>query len=575
MSDEESTTELVNEEVELVALTDDEPDEHDDILVAQGDAQHRGGAPWLAAILALPAKVAVGVLSILAGAGAARRAGASTPGATLSGAISAVALQAVLFAAHSGDSRRREIEDARARDADSHGGVGWGEAVQAVAQMVQRFSEGLSVPAGLRYLLMLDRKLVLLYHRETAARLARRARWRGVRSPARVLELGRRYCKFAMATYGYTLLRALGMLEPGYDWREHGTRTIDVARHHLQLDASAVLVTRLDGEVIGVPRHLVAVDDATRAVVVAIRGTSSMADLITDLLCEAAPFGAGFAHAGMRDAAAALLAAITPTLRTALAARPGHSLVVCGHSLGAGVALLLTKMLLDTGLAPVKCYAFAPCPVFGPRRRVDTDWSDSVECFVHHEDIVAQLCLSSARRLALEIERIDALSLEPADRRRLDESADDRRRLAVQIDKQRRAARRSDPREHVVQHLYIPTRTGVHWMLPDENEGEGGGWRFWRKRKPVRAEDLFPDFPWSNWNIPRANRPARKYSSYITDVSSFERLLVTPRSIASHFPSKYVSAFASLPIRPAPQPPIPATQPNKLPELYFGELGLL
>lgn len=525
--------------------------------------------PWLAAILLLPAHAAVGVLSILAGAGAARRAGASPHGAALSGAMCGVLLRGVLGVLRSGDFRRRQIEIARARNAND--GVGWGEAVQAVARMVGRFSDGLSVPSGLKYLLLLDRKLVLLYHREKGRQLAGNARKRA-RSSARVLQLGRRYCGFAMATYGYALLRALGMLDAGYDWRERGTRAVEVAMHQLRLQKEDMLAARLDGDAIGVPRHFVCVDAETRAIVVAIRGTSSMADLITDLLCEAAPFGAGVAHKGMRDSAAALLAAITPTVRVALRARPTYSLVVCGHSLGAGVALLLTKMLLNAGFSSVKCYAFAPCPVFGPYRRIDTEWSDAVECFVHHDDLVAQLSLSSARRLALEIERVDGIHV---DHQQLRKCADERRRLTDEIDRRRRAAVRLDPREHVIQQLYIPTRSGVHWLLPDERE-ERRGWRFWQRRGRAKVEEEFPHFPWHNWNLPRANRPRRKYSSFITGVESFERLLVTPRSIVSHFPHRYVAAFASLPIAPPPLEPCAVPPPtHKVTEMYYGELGPL
>ncbi len=196
----------------------------------------------------------------------------------------------------------------------------------------------------------------------------------------------------------------------------------------------------------------------------------------------------------MMDAATALFTAVLPTLRAALGSRPSYSLVVCGHSLGAGVALLLTKILLDAGFAGVRCFAIAPCPVFGPRANIDPEWSDAVECFVHAEDLVSQLCLSSARRLALEIERVDALPLSREQRREL---RGETRRLAGIIDGQRRKATRTDPRERVEEHLYIPTRRGVHWMLPEDDgtyEKEGKRRWFWqRKTEAVDAEDAFTE----------------------------------------------------------------------------------
>lgn len=68
--------------------------------------------------------------------------------------------------------------------------------------------------------------------------------------------------------------------------------------------------------------------------------------------------------------------------------------VVCGHSLGAGVALLLSKLLLGSG-HKAKCYAFAPPPCFGPLDKVDEAWSNAVECFAFHFDIVPTLSLGS------------------------------------------------------------------------------------------------------------------------------------------------------------------------------------
>lgn len=544
--------------------------------LGDGDEGNGPAATLLAAVLVLPAKLAVGVLSVLTGIGAARRAGASVRGSALGGILSLVALQALVLVAAGGASRRKREEEARAATADQHA-VSWTDALQAVGLIVQRFSEGLSLPAGLRYV-FLDKRLVRLYHAEVSARLKRHAR-RGRLSPTDVLVEGRHYSEYAMATYGYVLLRALGMLDPSYDSRLHGRRAIDVARYRLRLPEDAVLVSRLDGEVIGVPRHFVAVDDEKHAVVVAIRGTNSIQDVLTDLLCGDTPFAGGFAHRGMKDAANSLFEAVLPTVRAALARRPAYTLVVCGHSLGAGVALLLTKVLLDAGFAGVRCYAIAPCPVFGPRGKIDPEWSDAVECFVHGEDLVSQLCLSSARRLILEIERVDALPVSPEERRALGEEA---RQLTGVIDGQRRSDVRSDPREKRVQHLYIPTKRGVHWMLPEEEvvveeTKKKGGW-FWRSRRrgsEKDPQDVFEDFPWGNWDIPPASRPKRKYNSFVTDVSAFDRMLVTPGSVRCHFPSSYASVFASLPIPPPVELPTPPRLGSQRTGQYFGELGQL
>ena len=55
----------------------------------------------------------------------------------------------------------------------------------------------------------------------------------------------------------------------------------------------------------------------------------------------------GYSHLGMLAAARWLLRATTPTLREALAANPGYSLRIVGHSMGGGTAAMLTMMLRD------------------------------------------------------------------------------------------------------------------------------------------------------------------------------------------------------------------------------------
>lgn len=70
------------------------------------------------------------------------------------------------------------------------------------------------------------------------------------------------------------------------------------------------------------------------------------------------------------------------------------------------MSILITKLLMDSGFSDVRCYAFSPWPGFGPLHRIESEWSDALDCFVHADDLMETLCLVSARRLALEIERI-------------------------------------------------------------------------------------------------------------------------------------------------------------------------
>lgn len=171
---------------------------------------------------------------------------------------------------------------------------------------------------------------------------------------------GRHFAKFAMASYGFTLLKLLGLMDESHDLFRDGARAVDVVLHQLELEMSDILVANLDGDELGLPRHFVARDAASKSIVIVVRGTNSLSDVLVDLLCDSTPFSSGYAHSGMKDAAEALFTSTLPTLRTALEENNGFKIVTCGHSMGAGVAMLLTKVLLDFGFSCVKCYAISP-----------------------------------------------------------------------------------------------------------------------------------------------------------------------------------------------------------------------
>ena len=94
-------------------------------------------------------------------------------------------------------------------------------------------------------------------------------------------------------------------------------------------------------------------------------------DVIMDLRAETQPFLTGEAHAGMVIGSRNILARCWETLREAVLANPGYSLLVVGYSLGAGLAQLLSLDCLlggcSTSLPPntnIKTVAFGSPPVF-------------------------------------------------------------------------------------------------------------------------------------------------------------------------------------------------------------------
>ncbi|RXG70254.1 Sn1-specific diacylglycerol lipase alpha, partial [Armadillidium vulgare] len=111
----------------------------------------------------------------------------------------------------------------------------------------------------------------------------------------------------------------------------------------------------------------VAIDDETKNVVVSIRGTLSLYDTITDLNAQSTllvydglPSGCR-AHKGMVNVAQFVKRKLDETnaIEEAMLRRDGYGLVITGHSLGAGAAVILSAMMRP--LYPnLKCFAFSP-----------------------------------------------------------------------------------------------------------------------------------------------------------------------------------------------------------------------
>uniref|UniRef100_A0A665VGI6 Diacylglycerol lipase-beta n=1 Tax=Echeneis naucrates TaxID=173247 RepID=A0A665VGI6_ECHNA len=111
----------------------------------------------------------------------------------------------------------------------------------------------------------------------------------------------------------------------------------------------------------------VALDHKREAVLVAVRGTLSLKDVLTDLSaeCEDLPVdgvsGASYGHKGISQAAGYIYKKLVNDgiLNQAFSVAPEYKLVITGHSLGAGTASILA-ILLRNSFPNLQCYAFSP-----------------------------------------------------------------------------------------------------------------------------------------------------------------------------------------------------------------------
>ena len=88
-------------------------------------------------------------------------------------------------------------------------------------------------------------------------------------------------------------------------------------------------------------------DESTKSVVLAIKGTDSAKDGILNGVASAITFLDGYAHKGMAESSKRIIKESRETLNKAFKTYPGYRLVITGHSLGGGVAVLTTMSILS------------------------------------------------------------------------------------------------------------------------------------------------------------------------------------------------------------------------------------
>lgn len=170
------------------------------------------------------------------------------------------------------------------------------------------------------------------------------------------------------------------------------------------------------------PGHYVAVDPVKKCVVLGVRGTTTLSDALTDAVGESVHFpelSGVEAHKAMLASAREVLKRTSTALAEAVQANPGFDLMVTGHSLGAGTAILCSLLMSVTPVVPtnpkLKCFAYAPPPVVGPHNHPKVQ-AVKICSFVNKNDAVPRASLSNVFHLGQECMAVDKLDLSFLDR---------------------------------------------------------------------------------------------------------------------------------------------------------------
>jgi len=236
-------------------------------------------------------------------------------------------------------------------------------------------------------------------------------------TPITIDEEALRFMRYATAVYGTKIMRAAEFATQGtIDTRSYSFTKERIIRHILGQTNSttAAIDIKIITEASATEkylRHFVAVDHDMEAVVLSLRGTFSLPEMLDDVIGFSAPFLGGEAHSAIAELANKTWEKASCTVKDALEKNEGYDLVLTGHSLGGGAACLLNLLLHENNGQLVngrsaRCFAFASPPVFSPIALAPEAMKNAVN-FIHKDDVVPFLSIDSVRRLGAGIIKID------------------------------------------------------------------------------------------------------------------------------------------------------------------------
>jgi len=243
-------------------------------------------------------------------------------------------------------------------------------------------------------------------------------------TPITIDEEALRFMRYANAAYGTKVMRAAEYGTQGKIITRSNSFTKERIICHILEQANATTVgpnATIDVKIITEAnakekylRHFVAVDHYKKAVVLSLRGTFNLPEMLDDVVAFSAPFLGGEAHSAIAVLANETWKRANCTVKDALEKYKDYDLVLTGHSLGGGAACLLNLLCHENNGQlvegrNVRCVAFASPPVFSPISSAPEAMRNAVN-FIHKNDVVPFLSLESVRRLGASIIEIDKVT---------------------------------------------------------------------------------------------------------------------------------------------------------------------
>ena len=217
-----------------------------------------------------------------------------------------------------------------------------------------------------------------------------------------------RYMRYATAVYGKEMIAAAQIGKKPKDTAASKTTTTrDCISDHIQIPPEDIVVLDVDYHEDtnhNHLRHFVALDHKAKQVILSIRGTFTLSEIVVDITAftQACSFG-GEAHTEIYSMAQRIWVAVGTTLQQLLQDNEGYELVLTGHSLGGGCACVINMMCqhdptLLGGDVKIRCIAFACPPLFTDLDLIPQAVATTTN-YILEQDVVPFLSVDSVRHV--------------------------------------------------------------------------------------------------------------------------------------------------------------------------------
>jgi len=215
-----------------------------------------------------------------------------------------------------------------------------------------------------------------------------------------LVEKTRDMFRYSLAAYGWIGLNFVGKGKGMLADSMKKDSSIATIINFLCLSKEDILLYNFQPSKVFDQVYFIAYERRYDAIIFSIRGTLNVKDTLADLVCEYVRWNGGLVHSGVLSSAILFYKNLFNKLKEIVRKKQPKYLYLTGHSLGGGIAAVLTIMLKNVENefhAPpgfkIECYCFAPPSSLDIE--LSKVYEDCIFSFINNNDIVPRLSYGS------------------------------------------------------------------------------------------------------------------------------------------------------------------------------------